>query len=777
LCGVCVPYPAMKSIRTLLIASPLLLCPGILGSEVSQVSTIEEVINILDSLKVKSEHEHTAEEIAYAKYSSHCDEEKAYYGKEIVVLQDKLSAAQADATTAKSGIDAAEGNLAEDALEQAKINDERAQAVGVHNESSNTAEAQATSLEETLKACQQALDILLGARTGVTSLVEMQGTMQRVSNLLEGKLDAENTLALGKLLAEPRPFEAEGIHQEHTATYKYKSQSVVELVQNLINKFTAELAEKQGQINNMQNAHDVFIQHLNGRKAENVKLTALHEADATTQRQALAAAKLAIEVSTKLLSDNTNFLGVVRRACKTKADEWEQRSSTRASEQAAIQKAKEILAESEGIKLNAPDEPVTALPTAFVQIPDVRVKAVALLRKAGRNVHSTALNEIAMQVMAHSAGHFDAVINEIEKMVFNLNEEQLLEDQVFQKLDAEFYRWTRDHKQTSDRIDQLVAELTELNGKIQVASDSKAESETSLQEANSDIANITASRKADREENLFQISESHSAQESITNAINILTKFYKGSGMIEKASWENLLQRRSDPIVVPSARPPLEEPATWTVHPYTGVMDPTKEGHGVIAVLESLNAQFMEMEAKYKQAEETNQAEFDAQLTDLTTLKSDLVQEIKNFVAEIERLQGQVNEAEAEHQRKSEELESIEHYLLEALPGVGGSGFNSSTPEPPASGVAYHDEASYHDNLEYVKNYRAKKSSRAEEITALREAEAILKASKPEAVAFHARSIVGQPVELHHDMRQVVRHEPHPRVPQQHSFLHPRSTM
>ena len=58
--------------------------------------------------------------------------------------------------------------------------------------------------------------------------------------------------------------------------------------------------------------------------------------------------------------------------------------------------------------------------------------------------------------------------------------------------------------------------------------------------------------------------------------------------------------------------------------------------------------------------------------------------------------------------------------------------------------------------------------SRAEEITALREAEAILKASKPEAVAFHARSIVGQPVELHHDMRQVVRHEPHPRVPQQH---------
>ena len=100
-------------------------------------------------------------------------------------------------------------------------------------------------------------------------------------------------------------------------------------------------------MNNMQKAHDVLIQNLIGWKAENVKLTALHEADATTQRQPLATANSVILESTKLLSDNTNFLGVVRRACKTKADEWEQRSSTRASEQAAIQEATEIPAESE----------------------------------------------------------------------------------------------------------------------------------------------------------------------------------------------------------------------------------------------------------------------------------------------------------------------------------------------------------------------------------------------------------------------------------------------
>jgi len=115
-------------------------------------------------------------------------------------------------------------------------------------------------------------------------------------------------------------------------------------------------------------------------------------------------------------------------------------------------------------------------------------------------------------------------------MVFNLNEEQFYDDQVFQKLDAEFHRRTRDQKQTTDRTDQLVAELSELNGKILVASDSKAESETSLQEANSDIACKTALRKADREERLFQISESHSAQKLMTNAINIMTKFNTDSG-------------------------------------------------------------------------------------------------------------------------------------------------------------------------------------------------------------------------------------------------------
>jgi chromosome segregation ATPase len=773
----------MKSIGKWFIACLLVQCRG---SEVrAEVSTIEEVINILDGLKVKSEHEHTAEEIAYAKYRTFCDEKTSYYTKEIDDLKSKLSAAQADAETAKSGIKAAEGKLEEDAAEKARINAERTQAEDVHSLDSSTSKAQAESLEETLNACHAALDVLLGAKSGVTSLVEMQGTMQRVSSLLEGKLDADSTVALGKMITQQDPYEADGIHQEHTATYKYKAQSVVELVQKLIDKFTAELAEKQGQINNMQNAHDVLIKHLDGRQEENLKLTNLHEADAAAHREALDEANTVISTSTQLLQSNTAALGDVRRACKTKADEWEQRSTTRASEQAAIQKAKEILAESEGIKLS---DPIVASTTAsfFLQIPDVRAKAASLLRQAGRNLRSSALNEIAMQVMAHSAGHFDVVINEIEKMVFNLNEEQLLEDQVFQKLDAEFYRWTRDHKQTSDRIDQLVVLLTELNGKISVASDTKSESETSLAQAESDIATLKAARKADREENLFQISESHNAQEAITNAINILTKFYKDSGMIEKESWESLLQRHSDPLPLPEPYP-----ETWTVHPYTGVADPTHESHGVIAVLESLNAQFMEMEAKYKQAEETNQAEFDAELTDLTSLRSNLVQEVKNLVAEIERLQGQADEAETEKQRKSEELESIEHYLLEALPAVGGSGFDSSTPAPLTADAPYHDDASYHDNLEYVKNYRAKKSSRAEEITALREAAAILKASKaepveaqpvepqPVAVGFHSRTTADtrRPVEfhIHRDVPDVVLHQPHLHV-QRHSFLHPRSS-
>ena len=76
-------------------------------------------------------------------------------------------------------------------------------------------------------------------------------------------------------------------------------------------------------MNNMQNALDVLIQHLIGWKAENLKLTSLHEADATTQRQPLATANSVILESAKMLSHNPNFLGVVKRACKTKADEWD----------------------------------------------------------------------------------------------------------------------------------------------------------------------------------------------------------------------------------------------------------------------------------------------------------------------------------------------------------------------------------------------------------------------------------------------------------------------
>ena len=125
--------------------------------------------------------------------------------------------------------------------------------------------------------------------------------------------------------------------------------------------------------------------------------------------------------------------------------------------------------------------------------------------------------------MAHSAGHFDAVMI-LRKWSSISTKSSFTTMKCSRSLMPNFVGGREIRSKPLIGLINLVAELSELKGKILLASDSKAESETSLQEANSDIACVTALRNADMEERLFQISESHSAQKLMTNAINILTK-------------------------------------------------------------------------------------------------------------------------------------------------------------------------------------------------------------------------------------------------------------
>merc|ERR1719281_1107900 len=99
----------------------------------------------------------------------------------------------------------------------------------------------------------------------------------------------------------------------------------------------------------------------------------------------------------------------------------------------------------------------------------------------------------------------------------------------------------------------------------------------------------TEIRQTGKKENALAIKDAKDAQTSLTNAIAVLTAFYKESGEIAKEPWE-FIQK---PVNLG------KKPATWDSG-YTGVADPDKQPGGIVSVLESVLADFEKMEADTK---------------------------------------------------------------------------------------------------------------------------------------------------------------------------------
>merc|ERR1719443_2142744 len=152
-------------------------------------------------------------------------------------------------------------------------------------------------------------------------------------------------------------------------------------------------------------------------------------------------------------------------------------------------------------------------------------------------------------------------------MIFHLMAEQKDEDDHKNWCDKEISTTTmmiedketkRDTLQAS--IDVLTQEIADLKVKI------------------TEIEEETAERQAEKAENTATIKDAQDAQTAVSEAIAVLSEFYKGTGMVEKESWE-LNQMHAHVRRIKAAPGETAEPEPELFEPgYKG----SEEGAGVI---------------------------------------------------------------------------------------------------------------------------------------------------------------------------------------------------
>jgi len=533
--------------------------------------------------------------------------------------------------------------------------------------------------DDTIKAIGECIDALEGAKKDTSLLADK--TVQKVIKIAEYLVSDQERAMLTSFLQQAPEKPA-------PKTYTFKSQKVIELLKDLLEKFETEKLEATKAETNSNNAYnlakearDQADEAATKSKEEKEKIKEGAEGDLADYEEDLATAK-------EELKANEETLGATTDTCSIKAEEYATRKETMANEIEAMDVAIKILAKVGGVRDPADKKEglIQKQPVSFIQIDDPsdpKGRAVKILVAEAQKLHSKSLRKLADRLRKIGDGPFDEIIQMIQKMIFRLMAEQKDEDDHKNWCDMELEKSTESQKDKSEKKSALEDDIADAEAKVQDLTMKIAELEKEAADITAEIKQATELRTEEKAENEATIKDAKDAQEAITNAIAVLNDFYASAGFLQKG--------HRAPVSLP------DEPSTWESG-YTGVADPNAQPDGIVTVLEKVLADFADMESQTAGQEATDQEQYDKDMTEMTVTKAEKEKEAEMKTHEKKRLVDKLEGFNTQLKHVSAELEAVEQYLKDLEPAC-------------VSG-----DSTYED----------RKKARSDEIDALRKAQVIL---------------------------------------------------
>lgn len=443
------------------------------------------------------------------------------------------------------------------------------------------------------------------------------------------------------------------------------------------------------------------------------------------------------ESESKALVADSSTLDSTIQDCQTTKNQFEERTKTRKDEIDAMEMAKKILSQVTGVR-NPDEHKIPGKTKALLQSEEVDGRPVfdygagddfamgflqrrgvhhrahhrraasvgdaklvraqvsqILLRASSRAgvVHKKALAQLAEELKLYE-GPFDKIISMVQKMMFHLMSEQTEEDNMKNWCDLETEKNTESKDDKTSKIRAFTLKLEEMDATVKVLTQEITDNTKKVQEINTYMKEETELRNKNHEEITLTIKDAKDAQASLANAHEILTKFYKDSGMMAKEPWEFIQVSNAAPgdtVTLP------DSPSKWDAS-YTGVADPNNGDSAVLKLLEATEDKFAEMEATARAQDQVDQKNFDADMQakkiDLAETETDTTMKTEKSNMLQEKMEGM---AEAK-KHMARELSAVDAYLKDL--------------ETPCS----MGDDSYED----------RKQARKDELEALREAQTIL---------------------------------------------------
>merc|ERR1719281_1358004 len=309
-----------------------------------------------------------------------------------------------------------------------------------------------------------------------------------------------------------------------------------------------------------------------------------------------------------------------------KLEEWKERKKLRKLEVASINKAIAILNSDDArdtMKKSFESQGYLLLQKSALS--SLRKQASAAIRRVGVVANDPRLQALAMTVLLQQKGHFDKVIEAIDKMVETLREEEAEDLKNKEECEKERMEKTKEARKLSLQIDDATEEIARQRALIEELKAQIEEKEAEIKKLKEDLEKATKQREDEKMAYEAASADDHAAVELIKQAMDVLKGFYEDNGLV-------LTQRGAQQA--PGEAPPPPPPVPDA--PYGGAKG---ESTGVQAILGMI---LEDVEKDIKKAdEEEKQA-----IEEFEKMKKDTEESIEAANKAIEDMKGDIADAE-----------------------------------------------------------------------------------------------------------------------------------
>jgi len=641
----------------------------------SEVTPVQKVLSLLESMLAKGKEEKHAEEVQYAAYKQFCDDTTVEKTTAIATATEHIKKLTADieqgAATAALMTKQIAGLEAEIAAKTADIQAADAQRATTKEDY----DAMHKDYSESIDALGRAIAVLKKEsydRKQAGALIQITK-----SNLVPEKAKTAINLFLAQGMQDLSG--EQDLSAPEANAYEFQSGAIVDMLEKLLDKFVDERTTMEKEEMNSVHSYDLLTMDLKAQidQATDDKTDKSTYKTKTLEQKASDEGEKADTIAVKKADEA--YLADLTATCSEKASAFASRQKLRAEEIVTITKAIEVISSASVAGsadkylpslLQKKQGPVLAQ-LRSVSATNTQMRVAKFLQKQAQRINSRLLLAFASRV---ADDPFVKVKKMIKDLIIRLMEEANEEAEHKGWCDTELTTNEQTRKEKSNQVASLNSEIDFLEASIAQLSDSIKALTQAVADLDAAMAESTEMRFAEKAANAETVKDAIAAQTAVEEATQTLKLFY------EKAAEATVLVQR---------QPAIFEGA------YKGLQS---ENGGVIGFLEVILADFARLQSETEAAEKEAQTTYDKFMEDSSVDKAAKSNEI-------EHKEAKKTDQEATLTEKKSDLVDTQTALDAAL-----TYYDKLKPSCVDAGVSYDDRV----------------GRRAEEIQSLKEALEIL---------------------------------------------------